>query len=156
FLVPNKTNDMHDPSCAGCSTRKQGDHWLSREIPKITNSAAYKSGGLIVITWDEGEASMSDGPIGCIILSPFAKGGGYHNSIHYTHSSLLRTLQDIFGAYPYLADAAHARDLGDLFIGGSDPPPLQLTAARILGNGWFAFRATNVVPNKVTAVQSSR
>ena len=50
-----------------------------------------------------------------IVLSPLAKGGGYTNTIHYTHSSTLRTLQEIFGV-----DAAPRRrrqrdDLADLF-----------------------------------------
>ena len=56
-----------------------------------------------------------DGPIGLIVLSPDAKGGGYSNTLHYTHSSLLRSLQEIFGVGPFLGDAAHATDLSDLF-----------------------------------------
>jgi hypothetical protein len=83
-------------------------------MPAILNSQAYKNGGALFITWDEGE-SGSDGPIGLIVLSPYAKGNGYSNTIHYTHSSMLRTLQEIFGVSPYLGDAANATDLGDLF-----------------------------------------
>jgi len=56
-----------------------------------------------------------------IVLSPLAKGGGYFNSIHYTHSSTLRTFQEIFGLSPFLGDAANATDLGDLFL--STVPP---------------------------------
>ena len=92
FITPNICNDMHD-SCAPTNNRvKQGDNWLAANLPMILNSAAYQNNGLIVITFDEGTGT-SDGPIGMIVLSPFAKGGGYHNSIHYTHSSMLRTLQ---------------------------------------------------------------
>jgi len=107
FITPNLCNDMHDCGIAA------GDTWLSTELPKIMNSQAYKSGGAIFLTWDEGEGS--DGPIGMIVASPFAKGGGYQNSIHYTHSSLLRTLQEIFSVGPFLGDAANATDLKDLF-----------------------------------------
>ncbi len=56
----------------------------------------------------------SDGPIALIVLS-YAKGGGYSNTIRYTHSSLLRTVQHIFQVTPLLGDAANATDLGDLF-----------------------------------------
>jgi hypothetical protein len=69
----------------------------------------------LFILWDEGD-SDSDGPIGLIALSPFAKGHGYSNSIPYTHSSLLRTLQNIFHVGPLLGDAANATDLSDLFV----------------------------------------
>jgi hypothetical protein len=68
---------------------------------------------LSLITWDEGEGG--DGPIGMIVLSPFAKGNGYSNSIHYTHGSTLRTLQGIFGITPLIRDAANQTDLNDLF-----------------------------------------
>ncbi len=50
-----------------------------------------------------------------IVLSPFAKGGGYSNKIAYTHSSTLRTIQEIFGVEPFLGDAANSNDLSDLF-----------------------------------------
>src|SRR5579862_1890993 len=50
-----------------------------------------------------------------IVLSPLAKGGGYSNTVHYTHSSTLRTLEEIFNVGPLLGDAANATDLGDLF-----------------------------------------
>jgi hypothetical protein len=122
FVTPNLCNDMHGEvigtSCPSLFTDmvKRGDDWLATNIPLIMASKAYKDGGAIVITWDEGEGliSTSDGPIGMIVISPFAK-KGYSNSIKYTHSSLLRTLQDIFSVTPYLRDADKAENLSDLF-----------------------------------------
>src|SRR6266436_4681804 len=92
---------------------KQGDTWLSQNLPQILNSAAYQNGGAVFVTWDE--AATGDGPIGMIVLSPFAKGSGYQNSIHYTHGSTLRSFQEIFGVTPLLNDAANETDLSDLF-----------------------------------------
>jgi hypothetical protein len=40
---------------------------------------------------------------------------GYKNEISYTHSALLRTLEEIFKVSPLLGYAAHANDLRDLF-----------------------------------------
>jgi hypothetical protein len=105
---------MHNTS--GCATNdsvKNGDTWLSNNLPTILNSQAYKNGGAVFITWDE--ATSGDGPIGMIVLSPAARGNGYHNAIHYTHSSTLRSLEEIFGVSPLLRDAANATDLSDLF-----------------------------------------
>ena len=105
---------MHDSG--GCQTTdavKNGDTWLSEQVPMILKSNAYQQGGVIFITWDESEEG--DHPIGMIVLSPFAKGGGYSNSIHYTHSSTLRTIEEIFNITPLLGDASKATDLSDLF-----------------------------------------
>ena len=115
FITPNLCNDMHDSSgCATGDSIQNGDSWLAREVPKILGSRAYQRDGVLFITFDEGE-SNSDGPIGLIVLSRYAKGGGYSNTIRYTHSSLLRTVQHIFQVTPLLGDAANATDLGDLF-----------------------------------------
>jgi hypothetical protein len=124
FITPNLCDDMHgsdifagDSKCLPVVTdlTKAGDDWLKANVKTIMDSAAYKDGGAIFILWDEGELSLSDGPIGFIAVSPFVKTGGYSNSIPYTHSSTLRTLQEIFGVTPFLRDAAKATDLSDLF-----------------------------------------
>jgi phosphatidylinositol-3-phosphatase len=106
FITPNACNDMHDCSIS------TGDTWLSREVPKILASKAYKEGGALFITFDE--SAGNDVPIGFIALSPLAK-PGYSNQITYTHSSTLRSVQEIFGVAPLLGDAANATNLSDLF-----------------------------------------
>jgi phospholipase C len=111
FITPNLCHDMHD-LCAPENDRvAQGDHWLSTEVPKILASKAFQS-GVLFITWDE--SANGDHPIGMIVLSPFAK-KGYAGSTPYTHSSTLRTVQEIFGLSPWLGDAANATSLSDLF-----------------------------------------
>src|SRR6202011_420622 len=126
YLGPNGCDDMHNTSgCASKDPIKNGDTWLSSAIPTILNSQAYQNGGIIIISWDEGHKSKnkdSDGPLGLIVLSPSAKGGGYNNSIHYTHSSTLRTIEEFFNL-PFLGDAGNATDLSDLF----SPPPITPT-----------------------------
>lgn len=134
FLTPNLCDDMHTACSPLHDPIKQGDAWLQHTIPMITASQAYKQGGAIFITWDE--AANGDGPIGLIALSPLAKGHGYHNSIHYTHSSLLRTVEEIFGVTPLLGDAAHASDLGDLFARGAVPGPRATPTPRGPGGSW--------------------
>jgi hypothetical protein len=113
FITPNLCDDMHDTCAPFYDAVKQGDAWLQQNLPTILNSQAYQNGGVVFITWDEGEGG--DGPIGMIVLSHDAKGGGYSNTIHYTHSSTLRTIEEIFGVMPLLGDAANATDLRDLF-----------------------------------------
>jgi len=116
FIVPNLCNDMHDakscPASASTDTILNGDTWLSQQIPVLLKSQTYQNGAIVFITWDEGEGN--DGPIGFIALSKSIK-PGYSNTIAYSHSSTLRTVQEIFGVTPLLGDAANATDLSDLF-----------------------------------------
>ena len=96
-------------------------------------SKAYKDHGVIILWWDESE---SDGVTGDkaddfnhtvpeIIISSRAhknvNGLPYASAVNFTHSSDLRTMQNIFHVGPYLADAANANDLSDLFDPGAIP-----------------------------------
>jgi hypothetical protein len=115
------------------SSIRAGDNTLSRLVPLIISSKAYKDGGAIILWWDETEDDEKPGDnpddfahtLPEIIISPFAhqnkNGVPYSNSVNYSHSSDLRTMQEIFhvkatsGSSPYLGDAANAPDLSDLF-----------------------------------------
>jgi hypothetical protein len=115
FISPNLCDDMHD-SCAPTSDAiRQGDTWLSHQIPMIMASQAYQNGGVIIVVWDEGTASTSDGPIGLIVISSLAKPGYSNTTTQWDHSSTLRTIQEIMGVTPFLGGAAGATDLADLF-----------------------------------------
>jgi phospholipase C len=113
FITPNLCDDMHDKCKPYHNPIEQGDIWLYQNLPIILDSPVYQAGGAVFITWDE--AATGDGPIGMIVLSPFAKGNGYQNFIHYTHGSTLHTMQVIFGVTPLLNDAAAQANLSDLF-----------------------------------------
>jgi hypothetical protein len=106
FITPNLCSDMHDCSIG------TGDAWLAREVPKILTSKAYRDGGALFVTFDE--SAGSNVAIGFIALSPLVK-PGYSNNLRYTHSSFLRSVQEIFGVTPLLGDAAKATNVSDLF-----------------------------------------
>jgi hypothetical protein len=113
FVTPDLCHDMHGASaCTGTDLIAAGDAWLAGVVPKIMASKAYTDGGAIFVTWDESEGG--DLPIGMIVLSPNAK-PGHASTVHFTHSSTLRTVQTIFGVGPFLRDAASAADLADMF-----------------------------------------
>jgi phosphatidylinositol-3-phosphatase len=94
-------------------------------VPLIMDSDAYRDHGLIVLWWDESEGG--DDPtrtLPFIIISKDAhknvNGVPYSNTIQYSHSSFLRTMQEIFDVDPkhgfsFLGAAATATDLSDLF-----------------------------------------
>jgi phosphatidylinositol-3-phosphatase len=142
FLVPNLCNDGHDATCADGAPGglAQADRFLARWVPVIMTAPAYRDGGLIVITFDEGSDAAAccgetsgispshpnvplpgktgpgGGRIGAVLLSPLIRPGTV-SAIPYNHYSLLRTIEDIFGL-PHLGDAAmpQARSFGpDIF-----------------------------------------
>jgi hypothetical protein len=96
-------------------------------------SKAYKNHGVIVIWWDESEKDGVAGDnaddfnhtIGEIVISSRARknvnGVPYASPLDYTHSSDLRTMQQIFNAGPFVGDAVNATDLSDLFDPGAIP-----------------------------------
>ncbi len=143
FITPNYTNDMHD------STVRIGDNWLAAELPKILHSTAYSNNGAIFITWDEDDFGTPQDPIGMIVLSPLAKGGGYSTMNYYTHSSTLRTLQEIFGVRPFLGDAANAASLTDFF------KLLSVSAIAGLPDGSRHLTLTNTIPGRTNLIQAS-
>ncbi len=153
FITPHLCDDMHDSCAPLFDSIRQGDNFLSAEVPKILSSQAYLNGGALFVTWDEGE--NSDGPIPMIVVSPLAKGAGYHNTIHYTHGSTLRSFEEIFGV-PLLRDSANQTDLSDLFKPEA-PPALNIAKSHI---GSFAQGQSNaaysvVVSNGATAGPSN-
>jgi hypothetical protein len=145
FITPTVCDDGHDSCAPLYNPVRQTDNWLATEIPKILASAAYSNNGVIFITWDEGD--YFDGPIGMVVLSPLARGGGYFNNIHYTHSSLLRTVQEVFGVGPLLNDAANAINLADLFT--------AFTFTGGPGANGFQLKLGGVVPGRAHVVETS-
>jgi phospholipase C len=103
WITPGLCNDGHD-----CSTAV-ADGWLSRVVPEITNSPQWQNGGLLVITWDEGEDSANH--VLTLVITP--NGGHVTSSRYYNHYSLLATIEDRLGL-ARLGAAKNASAMTDL------------------------------------------
>jgi hypothetical protein len=117
-LTPRYSIITLDDAHSGHDNLAAGDSFLSGFLPPILASPQYANNGAVFIAWDEGTGSVGCAPIGLIALSPLAK-AGYSNTVPYSHASLLRTLQAIFGVRPYIGAAASANDFSDLFQAGA-------------------------------------
>jgi hypothetical protein len=143
-ITPDQFNEMHSVLSDGFTYHDvhysgdaamiaAGDNCLSKLIPMIQASQAYKNNGVIVIWMDETERdSLSRNAddyahtLPEIIISPLAKGNAYVSTLNYDHGSDLATWQEVFqvagiSGNGYLNAAATARDLSDLFVAGTIP-----------------------------------
>jgi phosphatidylinositol-3-phosphatase len=121
FITPNLCADGHDYPCKNTtghgSALKDIDAFLKTWVPMIMKSQAYKSGGLIEITFDEASSGDTSaccgetggpaapnpgikgpggGKVGAVLISPFIK-PGTTTSRAYNHYSTLATDERIFG-----------------------------------------------------------
>ncbi|HLO29460.1 MAG TPA: alkaline phosphatase family protein [Anaerolineales bacterium] len=108
LIVPDLCNDMHD-----CSV-STGDTWLKNNLPAILNSPACTVDKcLLILTWDEDDSSQSNQVL-TIFAGSAAKTGGVTSGVSYTHFSLLRTVENIFGLPTQTSNDAAASPMNDL------------------------------------------
>src|ERR1700704_6576525 len=113
WITPDLCHDGHD-----CSN-KVADAWLSRTVPTILSSSAWQDGGVLLITWDEGEDNANSVLTLVIRPDPVLR----RSARPYDHYSLLATIEDQF-RLPRLGLAAQATPMNDL-IAGLPPPRLR-------------------------------
>jgi hypothetical protein len=117
FITPNVCNDMHGGSgCPSGNPITVGDTWLRDNLPPLIDFVNAND-GVIFVVWDE--------PVGGSNLIPFLAIGphvkpGYASGVAYTHSSLTKSVEEIFGL-PVLPAAAGANDFADVFEPGFFP-----------------------------------
>jgi len=153
WITPDQYNDAHSALNGGFTYQgthytgdqasvAQGDNFLSIIVPEIMASKAYKDGGAIIIWWDETEGSDDNTrTIPEIVISPLAKGNAYASTVLMSHSSDIKTMEEIFGL-PFLNNTiplaetnstggynnvATVNDLSDLFVPGAIPAASSVT-----------------------------
>jgi len=152
WITPDQFNEMHSYLIEGFTYHgvhyagdqaavAQGDNCLSIIIPQIMACEAYKHDGMIVIWCDETEGGDTTAQtLPEIIISPLARGHAYTNNVVMSHSSDLKTMEEIFGLplvaiafqnpVPVVGDTsiAGANDLSSLMTPGAIPAALAIAA----------------------------
>ena len=115
WITPNMCDDMHN--CAASVS----DQWLQKTITKIMASDAYKNGGAIFITFDEGSsrAPGAGANLPTIVISPNLANPGVPVDTAFDHTSYLATVEDIFGL-GRISTTANATPMSEFFK--SAPP----------------------------------
>jgi len=109
WITPDQYNEMHSSLPGGYiyhgvaymgnqAAIAEGDNFLSIAIPKIVASPAYMDHGVIFIWTDETESTDdTNTALPYVVISPLAKGNAYASTLAYSHSSDLKTMDEIFG-----------------------------------------------------------
>jgi len=121
WITPDQYNEMHSSLPHGYiyhgtkfrgnqAAIAEGDNCLSIIIPKIMASPAYQDNGAIFI-WTDETVSTDDThtTLPFIVISPLAKGHAYASDTVYTHSSVLKSMDELFGI-PFQTNAIPAED----------------------------------------------
>ena len=170
WITPDQYNEWHSSLPGGYTYNgvaytgdqaaiAEGDNALSIIIPKIMASQAYQNGGAIIIWTDETESTDdTNTTLPYVIISPLSKGNAYASTLPYSHSSDLKTMDELFGlayqtnAIPasYLdaqntsyndvnGSSAVIYDLSDFFVA---PPAVQITGTTTQNGANFQLTFT--------------
>jgi len=118
FVTPDLCHDMHGAS--GCNSKliQRGDAWLQSNLPPMINWV-NAHGGVVLVVWDEG--SSTNPPLPFLAIGPHVK-TGYAGPVAYSHSSTVKSVEEIFGLSLIRGAADPAtHDLSDLFVSGFFP-----------------------------------
>ena len=108
LIVPNLCHDMHDCSVAA------GDSFLKGFVPKILNSGAWRDGGALFITWDEGTTNAGGGGRVPLIVISNRVPKGFQSATAHNHYSLVRTIEEAWGL-GCLNESCKANTLDEFF-----------------------------------------
>ena len=103
WITPGLCHDGHD-----CSTAV-AESWLRQTIPAILATGAWKQGGILFVTYDEGEDTANS--VLTLVIRPNPP--NHASTVAYNHYSLLATIEDLLGV-PRLGAARNAWAMTDL------------------------------------------
>jgi hypothetical protein len=162
WITPNQYNDMHSQLTGGFTYNgthytgdqamiAQGDNFLSIVVPQIEASYAFQhQNGTIIIWNDETEGGDTTAYTSMeIVISKDAKGNAFASTIPYSHSSDIKTIEDLenltyinnpiptsetyTGVAGQYADVPDATNLSDLFVTGAVTPSTAVPEPTALG-----------------------
>jgi len=116
FITPNLCNDMHDSCSPTNDPIRQGDTWLSNNMPALI-SYVNAHQGVVLVLWDEPEGSTGNIPL--LVVGPNVK-PNFASAIRYTQGSLVRSVEAILGL-PTLAAVSSDTTFADFFNAGAFP-----------------------------------
>jgi hypothetical protein len=121
WVQPGLCHSGHD-----CSLR-EADDWLASTVRSTLASPAWQDGGILIVTYDEGDSDAgccgdaAGGRVPFVLVAPDGP-AGTRSATPYSHYALLRSLEDLWGlGHLGHADDPDARPMRDVFPPGTLP-----------------------------------
>jgi acid phosphatase len=111
FISPDVNNDAHNGTLAAA------DSWLQSNIAPLLANSTFQSGGLLIITFDEGDITDLEhggGHVATIIISSKSK-MNYQSQTEYQHQSTLRLVLVSSGVDKFPGLTGSAPDMTEFF-----------------------------------------
>jgi hypothetical protein len=108
LYIPTDFNNGHDTGVAAA------DRWLESRFGPLLNDERFTNRLLFILTFDE-DASAIDNRVTTVLWGPSVKKGVVSDR-YFDHYSMLRTVEDIFGAGSLGQHDAEARSFVDLLV----------------------------------------
>jgi acid phosphatase len=105
WYTPNLIDDEHD------GTVQQGDAFLSSFIPSVQATSWYKSGGQIIVEWDESDTDNTGinggdgGRVSTIVVSDALKANPRQSTENVDTAGVLHSIEDAYGL-PHLGGSS--------------------------------------------------
>ncbi|HXA28167.1 MAG TPA: alkaline phosphatase family protein [Candidatus Angelobacter sp.] len=113
WISPSLCDDGHNTDCG----LPAGDRWLNNNIPMVLGSSWYASGGVVIVTFDEGTSDSAccggahGGHVATLVISKNTR-PGQRLDTPVDHAGTLRTIEALYGL-SYLNTSADPQS-GDL------------------------------------------
>ena len=135
FIIPNQQNNAHDcpasiPNCTNADKLAATDSWLKTNIDPLISSAAFRQGGLLIITFDESvdeDVENGGGHIATVVISSKTPQNFQSNTL-LQHQSTLRLTAEALGLTTFPGAAASAPNMAEFFGPTANTAP-QVDAA---------------------------
>jgi phosphatidylinositol-3-phosphatase len=122
LVIPNIQDDAHNcpaglVTCTDAQELAAADHWLKQHIAPLIANPAFKTDGILIILFDEGnfsDTAHGGGHIATIVIGPKVR-RGFKSKVFYQHQNVLRTILVALGARTFPGAASSAVSMADVF-----------------------------------------
>jgi phosphatidylinositol-3-phosphatase len=123
FVIPNIVDDGNEcpdgtTNCPNATRLSNVDQWLQVNIAPLFQNPAFRSGGVLILWWDEGDAADTangGGRLANLFAGPKVK-TNYVSKTFYRHEHVLRTVEELLGINK-VGCTIYIYSMSDLFLG---------------------------------------
>jgi acid phosphatase len=128
FVIPDNQHNSHDcpnlgTTCTNTDKLAAADQFLQTSIDPVLKNPVFQQDGLLVIWFDEGDATdnqFGGGHIAVVFVGPRAK-PGFQSTTFYRHENLLRTFAESLALPGFPNSSIYVSSMSDMMAVNTPP-----------------------------------